>query len=87
MESASDTGVMLGWVYCTNAVDPSMFLTADADEETRYRMERFKKQYEQLVNAPLKRRDKFVQNYIEQQRKTLIDIRGQRFHYPFLSLS
>ena len=71
---ASDTDLMLGWIFNTKLVDPNKFLTADADEVIRQKMEEFEKKYQKKARASEKERERWVQNYLGVQRKTLLEI-------------
>ncbi|SPO04137.1 uncharacterized protein DNG_06820 [Cephalotrichum gorgonifer] len=68
---ASDTELMLGWVYNTSLVDPSTFLAEDADDATKERLQVVRGRYNELASCSEREKKKFARRYLKVQRKTL----------------
>jgi hypothetical protein len=75
---ASDTEMMLGWVHCTRLFDPKTCLPADEYRSDQKIIE----QYEKMANAPRKRQEIFVGQYLKRQKETLASIQESLKEVP-----
>lgn len=84
---ASDTDIMMVWIYTTNGVNPEKFynLTSETDERTREVVNSLQSAYTKLQRKSRKKRKAFAEDYLRKQRKELLRLQkelktaGERF--------